>query len=44
MREFCWTCLSEVLSKSMYNEVFEAFCDMNYKKWNKIVWENKGKK
>ena len=44
VREFCWTCLSEVLSKSMYNEVFEAFCDMNYKKWNKIVWENKGKK
>lgn len=43
VREFCWTCLGEILSKSVYNEVFEVFCNINYEKWSKIVWENREK-
>lgn len=38
VREFCWSCISEVLSKSVINEVFETFCESNYRKWNKLVW------
>ena len=41
VREFCWSCISEVLSKSVINEVFEIFCENNYRKWNKLVWANR---
>ncbi len=41
VREFCWSCISEVLSKSVINEVFEIFFENNYRKWNKLVWANR---
>lgn len=41
VREFCWSCISEVLSKSVIDEVFETFCENNYSKWNKLVWSNR---
>lgn len=41
VREFCWSCISEVLSKSVIDEVFETFCESNYRKWNKLVWANR---
>ena len=41
VREFCWSCISEVLSKSVIDEVFETFCESNYSKWNKLVWSNR---
>ena len=41
VREFCWSCISEVLSKSVINVVFEIFCENNYRKWNKLVWANR---
>lgn len=40
IREFCWSCISEVLSKAVIQEVFETFCENNYKRWNKLVWNN----
>lgn len=41
VREFCWSCISEVLSKSVIDEVFATFCESNYRKWNKVVWANR---
>ena len=38
VRDFCWSCISEVLSKSAIHEVFETFCESNYRKWTKLVW------
>lgn len=41
VREFCWSCISKVLSNSAIHEVFESFCESNYRKWTELVWTNR---
>ena len=41
VRSFCWNCISDILSKSMLPEVFEAYCKSSFKKWELFVWKEK---
>ena len=41
VRCFCWNCISNVLSRSVLPEVFEAYCEDSLRKWKHFVWEER---
>lgn len=41
IRCFCWHCISNVLSRSVLPEVFEAYCENSLRKWKRFVWEER---
>lgn len=38
VRSFCWSCIGDILSRAAIDEVFEAYCESNRKKWMKYIW------